>query len=220
MSIGDLAPQRYPALWRWIIERVWRVEHAFERAHADGRAENDTRIRIFVVLTVFTLGFCIMAGGAFWSATFARTSQRLGAAAVPLRADLVDREGRLLHRSESPGRGQVMAPTHWTAGDLDLALVSADPRHGGLLDGHGRTVVRFPDDGHPVECCTALDLTGDHRDEVVCWDGDGLAIYAAEDGERPDPGPRRMRLPLYNTSNYRAEVSRPGTITPDRRGPP
>ncbi|MCF8503999.1 MAG: penicillin-binding protein 2 [Caulobacter sp.] len=97
MSIADLAPQRYPLLWRWIIERVWRVEHAFERAHADGRAENDTRIRIFVVLMVFAVAFCIMAGGAVWSATLAQ-SGRAGGTAVgaPERADLVDREGRLL----------------------------------------------------------------------------------------------------------------------------
>ena len=60
MSIADLTPQRYPALWRWIIERVWRVEHAFERAHADGRAENDTRIRIFVVMSLFAVGFVVI----------------------------------------------------------------------------------------------------------------------------------------------------------------
>ena len=71
MSIADLAPHRYPLLWRWIIERVWRVEHAFERAHADGRAENDTRIRIFVVLAVFAFGFVIMSAGAVWSSTVA-----------------------------------------------------------------------------------------------------------------------------------------------------
>ncbi|MDO8295566.1 MAG: penicillin-binding protein 2 [Caulobacter sp.] len=97
MSIADLTPHRYPALWRWIIERVWRVEHAFERAHADGRAENDTRIRIFVVLAVFAVGFCVMSGGAVWSATLAHAGRAGGVAAgAPERADLVDREGRLL----------------------------------------------------------------------------------------------------------------------------
>ena len=97
MSIADLAPQRYPPFWRWIIEHVWRIEHAFERAHADGRAENDTRIRIFVVLAVFALVFCVMAGGAVWSATLAQSGRTGGTAVgVPERADLVDREGRLL----------------------------------------------------------------------------------------------------------------------------
>ena len=97
MSIADLAPHRYPLIWRWIIERVWRVEHAFERAHSDGRAENDTRIRIFVVLAVFAVGFLVMAGGAVWSATFAHAGRSGGTVAgVPERADLVDREGRLL----------------------------------------------------------------------------------------------------------------------------
>ena len=97
MSIADLAPHRYPLIWRWVIERVWRVEHAFERAQADGRAENDTRIRIFAVLSVFVLGFCVMAAGATWSATLAHNG-RVGGTVVgtPERADLVDREGRLL----------------------------------------------------------------------------------------------------------------------------
>lgn len=97
MSIADLTPHRYPALWRWIIERVWRVEHAFERAQADGRAENDTRIRIFVVLAVFAFGFCVMGAGAVWSATLAQVGRAGGAVAgAPERADLVDRQGRLL----------------------------------------------------------------------------------------------------------------------------
>jgi cell division protein FtsI (penicillin-binding protein 3) len=97
MSIADLTPQRYPAPWRWIIERVWRVEHAFERAHADGRAENDTRIRIFVVMSLFAVGFVVMSLGAVWSATFAHAGRTGGVVAgAPERADLVDREGRLL----------------------------------------------------------------------------------------------------------------------------
>ena len=97
MSIADLAPHRYPVLWRWIIERVWRVEHAFERAHADGRAENDTRIRIFVVLTVFAFGFLVMATGALWSVTLAHAGRGGGGiVGAAERADLVDREGRLL----------------------------------------------------------------------------------------------------------------------------
>lgn len=97
MSISDLTPQRYPRFWRWIIERVWLVEHAFERAQADGRAENDTRIRIFVVLTVFAFGFVVMASGALWSATLAHAGRPSGTVVgVPERADLVDREGRLL----------------------------------------------------------------------------------------------------------------------------
>jgi cell division protein FtsI (penicillin-binding protein 3) len=97
MSLPDLTPHRYPLVWRWIIERVWRVEHAFERAHADGRAENDTRIRILVVAAIFSVGFLVMAGGAVWSATLSDAGKGGRAyAGAPERADLVDREGRLL----------------------------------------------------------------------------------------------------------------------------
>lgn len=129
MSIADLAPHRYPPVWRWIIERVWRVEHAFERAQADGRAENDTRIRIFIVLAVFALGFSVMAGGAVWSATLAHAGRSGGAiAGAPERADLVDREGRLLavnlvHYSLSLETRDV-----WSKRETRQALLAALPQ--------------------------------------------------------------------------------------------
>ncbi len=129
MSIADLAPHRYPLLWRWIIERVWRVEHAFERAHADGRAENDTRIRIFVVLALFAFGFVVMSAGAVWSATVAHSGRSGGTAVgVPERADLVDREGRLLavnlvHYSLSLDIKDV-----WSKRETRKALLAALPQ--------------------------------------------------------------------------------------------
>ncbi|MBI5941208.1 MAG: penicillin-binding protein 2 [Caulobacterales bacterium] len=129
MSIADLAPHRYPLLWRWIIERVWRVEHAFERAHADGRAENDTRIRIFAVLALFAFGFVIMSAGAVWSATVAHAGRGGGTAVgVPERADLVDREGRLLavnliHYSLSLDIKDV-----WSRRETRKALLAALPQ--------------------------------------------------------------------------------------------
>src|SRR5205807_6911427 len=36
-------------------------------------------------------------------------------------------------------------------------LLSGRVRHGGLLDGWGRRVVLFPDDGHPQRCPAASD---------------------------------------------------------------
>ena len=50
MSLSNLAPGGAPAAWRWLIERVWRLEHAFERSRAAARPEDDTRIRIFFVI--------------------------------------------------------------------------------------------------------------------------------------------------------------------------
>ncbi|ATQ43806.1 peptidoglycan D,D-transpeptidase FtsI family protein [Caulobacter mirabilis] len=129
MSIPDLAPQRYPALWRWIIERVWRVEHAFERAHADGKAENDTRIRIFVVLALFLVGFTVMAGGAVYSAVLSDAGQGGRAyAGVPKRADLVDREGRLLAANLTHYTLSVDVREMWSKRETREALLKALPR--------------------------------------------------------------------------------------------
>lgn len=51
---GRLSP-----FWRWLSELVWRLEHGFERARADARPEEDTRVRIFLILIVFS---CVFAG--------------------------------------------------------------------------------------------------------------------------------------------------------------
>ncbi|WP_068877018.1 MULTISPECIES: penicillin-binding protein 2 [unclassified Phenylobacterium] len=82
---------------RWLIERVWGLEHAFERARASGKAEDDTRLRIFFVLALFTLGFMTLAIGATRAALFSdvRSGGSLAALGAS-RADLVDRNGMLL----------------------------------------------------------------------------------------------------------------------------
>ena len=82
---------------RWLIERVWGLEHAFERARASGKAEDDTRLRIFFVLALFTLGFITLAIGATRAALFSdvRSGGSLAALGAS-RADLVDRNGMLL----------------------------------------------------------------------------------------------------------------------------
>ena len=46
---GRLSP-----FWRGLSELVWRLEHGFERARADGRPEEDTRVRIFLILLAFS----------------------------------------------------------------------------------------------------------------------------------------------------------------------
>ena len=77
---------------------VWRLEHAFERARASGRAEDDTRIRIFVVLLLFSSLFVAVSIGATFATVLSQAgkgdgySPPIGAA----RADLVDRNGQML----------------------------------------------------------------------------------------------------------------------------
>lgn len=96
MSLGHQAFGR-AGLPRWLIERVWGLEHAFERARASGKAEDDTRLRIFFVLVLFALGFLTLAIGATRAALFsdANGGGRFAALGAS-RADLVDRNGRLL----------------------------------------------------------------------------------------------------------------------------
>jgi len=98
MKPADLVMYRAPLGWRWLVELIWRLEHAFERAKAAGKAEDDTRIRIFFILAVFGLAFLALALGATHTALLAESSRR-GAYSGGLsgaRADLVDRNGNLL----------------------------------------------------------------------------------------------------------------------------
>jgi cell division protein FtsI (penicillin-binding protein 3) len=85
-------------VWRWLGESVWRVEHAFERSKAEGRAVDDTRIRICVVLTIFAMAFVVLGVEAGKSALFSKAGGGGSVAAAPAeaRADLLDRQGRLL----------------------------------------------------------------------------------------------------------------------------
>ncbi len=83
MSLAPPVPSR-PA-WRRLIEWMGRVEHAFERTKAEGRADDDTRLRIFFVLSVFALAFLTLAVGATRAALFSEARQEPGPAraAVP-----------------------------------------------------------------------------------------------------------------------------------------
>lgn len=95
MSLAHIPFQ--PPGWRWLKDRVWGLEHAFEQARARGRAEDDTRLRIFFVGAMFAAGFMTLAFGATKAAVF--SDARGGGYAGPVgaaRADLVDRNGAML----------------------------------------------------------------------------------------------------------------------------
>jgi len=97
MSLGQQTFGASP-LYRWMLRRMWGLEHAFERSRASGRAEDDTRIRIFVVLALFSVGFIALAIGTTRAALFSDAGKGdvAAAAAGAARADLVDRNGELL----------------------------------------------------------------------------------------------------------------------------
>ncbi|HYG26158.1 MAG TPA: penicillin-binding protein 2 [Caulobacteraceae bacterium] len=98
MSLADLIPGRLPPGFRWVGEAMWSLEHAFERSKAADRPEDDTRIRIFFVLAIFTFAFGVLGIGAVRSAVFsdAARSGGWGGPVAGARADLVDRHGQLL----------------------------------------------------------------------------------------------------------------------------
>jgi cell division protein FtsI (penicillin-binding protein 3) len=99
LSLANLGPSGFqPGAWRWLIERVWRLEHAFERSRAAAKPEDDTRIRIFFVMAFFGLCFVGLSLGAGYAALFSNVGKGNGfmASTEGARGDLVDRDGRLL----------------------------------------------------------------------------------------------------------------------------
>jgi cell division protein FtsI (penicillin-binding protein 3) len=84
-------------LWRWLVEVVWRIEHAFERSRAKDRPVDDARLRIFLLLALFALAFTGVALSAGKVALFAK-GHAAYAAVEPAgaRATLEDRNGMLL----------------------------------------------------------------------------------------------------------------------------
>jgi cell division protein FtsI (penicillin-binding protein 3) len=129
MRPADLAHYRMPPAWRWVAERIWRVEHAFERSKAAGRAEDDTRLRIFFILAMFAAGFLTLAVGATRSALFPDADRNAAALAPPgARADLVDRDGRLL-AVDLPHFGLYYDPReNWNAAEVRRVLAVQLPQ--------------------------------------------------------------------------------------------
>ena len=95
---GAALQGRLSPFWRWLSELVWRLEHGFERARADGRPEEDTRVRIFLILMVFSAVFICLALGAAHAALLADKGGRWSGfnPNALVRGDLTDRNGELL----------------------------------------------------------------------------------------------------------------------------
>ena len=100
MSQNELAGYRGPSSRAGLIQMVWRLEDAFRRAKAADQNDDAvrTRMRIFILLAVFVTGFALLAFGATHCAVFSNAGKGNGYL-TPLgvaRADLTDRDGRLL----------------------------------------------------------------------------------------------------------------------------
>ncbi len=118
-------------------------------------------------------------------------------------------KGEILLTFEPVHYASALPPVNWRGDGTELAFLSGHPREGGLLDGFGRRVVMFPDDGHPTLCSDALNLTGDERDELVVWDQEQIYIYTQDSSLPGDAVYSPRRNPLYNDSNYKANISIP-----------
>lgn len=132
MSLRRLLLEADPrGMSHWIAGRLLSLEHAFERSGADGRAENDTRVRIVMLTALFAVLFAILAAGAARAALFsgrADASDRSQAGVRVERADLVDRNGRLL-ASNLLHHDLSVDPTEvWDAEALSAGLKAALPR--------------------------------------------------------------------------------------------
>jgi len=114
--------------WRWLKARLWGLEHAFERARAAGKAEDDTRIRIFFVLALFAASFLTLAVGATRAALFSNAHD--GGYLVPAgasRADIVDRNGAML-AADLLHYGLYVDPREiWDTGETRRTLRKAFP---------------------------------------------------------------------------------------------
>ena len=122
---------------------------------------------------------------------------------------LFDADGNLLGQSEPVHHASPMLPVNWRGDGQEFSMLSSNIIEGGMIDGHFRRVVMFPDDGHPDLAYNVVDLTGDARDEIVVWDTERVWIYTQD---RPFSGKRiyaPIRNPDFNESNYRTTVSMP-----------
>jgi len=121
-----------------------------------------------------------------------------------------DSDGDLYYDFEPVQHGSMCLPINWTGKSEEFFVLSPDVTEGGMYDGHGRRVVRFPADGHPYQCNAVLNVTGDCRDEVVVWDPYELWVYTQDDNPKQGRLYKPQRNGLYNYSNYQATVSLPG----------
>ncbi|MBI5692481.1 MAG: hypothetical protein HZC55_20555 [Verrucomicrobia bacterium] len=120
-----------------------------------------------------------------------------------------DSRMKVYHDCEPSQHGSMMMPLNWTGRSEEFWVLSPNVDEG-VYDGWGRRVLRFPADGHPEMTYTVLDLTGDCRDEIVVWDAHEMWIYTQADNPKSGKLYRPKRNPLYNQSNYQANVSLPG----------
>lgn len=113
---------------RSLVERLWAIEHAFERARAEAKPEEDTRVRIFIVLALFGLAFTALAVGAGRAALAPSTEgQETAPVSAAARADLVDRNGQLMATNLVHYGLYLDAEEVWDRAETRRSLLAAAP---------------------------------------------------------------------------------------------
>ncbi len=121
-----------------------------------------------------------------------------------------DADFNVYHDFEPCQHGSMCLPVNWTGRPEEYFVLSPNVETGGMFDGRGRRVVKFPSDGHPDQCNAVLDVTGDCRDEIVVWDPQEIWVYTQSDNPKKGRLYKPVRNSLSNYSNYQATVSLPG----------
>ena len=132
MSPIDEAPYERPSfagVWRRGTSAVWGLEKAFRRDRDDEHAVDDSKLRIFLILCLFGLAFAFMGAEAARKALFSGITPELDQVAPAFaRADLTDRDGRLL-AADLPHYGLYVEPREvWDEAELKRGLITALPR--------------------------------------------------------------------------------------------
>jgi len=218
------------SMWDHAGKQLWTRDEEFQD-HADGVAygnfSDDPKAPPFGYYSGSDEGFILID-----SRGIVRRHHRLGhaqtACIAKLRSDapglqyacinywknpgiitILDYRGNILQQGEPIHVGSPFMPVNWRGDGSEFILLSGNIREGGMIDGHLRRVVMFPDDGHPDLCATVSNLTGDPRDEIVLWDQQRVWIYTQDQPFRVNCIYAPRRNPDYNDSNYRTVVSLP-----------
>ena len=103
--------------FQWVADRVWKVEHAFERANATGVKASSARMRIFMIMCCLAFGYVLLmifAGRASLFNSPGQIAALTGEAGA--RAQVVDRNGELL-ATDVNDYDLFVDPTDMTADD-------------------------------------------------------------------------------------------------------
>ncbi|ESQ93538.1 peptidoglycan glycosyltransferase [Asticcacaulis sp. AC460] len=106
--------------FQWVADRVWKVEHAFERANAANKKATSTRMRIFAVLCGLSFAYAILMLFAARASLSGSPGNMAALTGEPnARAQLVDRNGQLL-ATDVNDYSLFVDPTDMTAEDRGM----------------------------------------------------------------------------------------------------